>query len=100
MAAPAVTATPLRKSRRVMLRFIPSSRSVWSLIFCLSLSLSLSLSGAPNLGIGLLDGQFCTLESDAAVGSVAEWFVHRTATAAQRKRGLAGEIVRGAINGD
>src|ERR1700735_5010533 len=58
------------------------------------------LSGAPNLGIGFLDGQFCTLESDAAVGSVAEWFVHRAAAAAQRKRGLAGEIVRGAIHVD
>src|ERR1700723_3126682 len=64
------------------------------------LYLGRSLIGPPNLALGFLDGQFCTLESDAAVGSVAEWFVHRAAAAAQRKRGLAGEVVRGAIRVD
>ena len=47
-----------------------------------NLYLSRSLIGAPNLAVGFLNGQFCTLESDAAVGSVAEWFVHRAAAAA------------------
>jgi hypothetical protein len=31
---------------------------------------------------GLLDGEFCALEADAAVRAIAEWFVDRTSAAA------------------
>jgi hypothetical protein len=39
-----------------------------------------------------LDGQFRALEANAAVGSVAERFVHRTTAATERKGSLAREV--------
>src|SRR5882672_3660558 len=89
----AVTATPLRKSRRVILRFIPSSRSVRSFMMG-------PCSGVLHLALGLLDCQLCALEADAAVCAVAKWLVHRAAAAAERKGGLAGEVIRGAVDVD
>jgi len=40
------------------------------------------------------------LEPDAAVSAVAKWFVHRTAAAAERKGGLAGEVIGSAVGID
>src|SRR5580704_18770260 len=53
-----------------------------------------------GLALGLLDRQFCTLKSDAAVRAVAERLVHRAAAPAQRKGGLAGEIELVAVDVD
>src|ERR1700730_5099535 len=39
-----------------------------------------------------LDGQFRALEANAAMGSVAERFVHRTTAATERKGSLAREV--------
>src|SRR4029079_5421246 len=41
----------------------------------------------------LLHRKFCTLKSNLAVGSVAEWFVDRTTAATEREGGLAGEVI-------
>jgi hypothetical protein len=40
------------------------------------------------------------LKSDLAVGTVAEWFVYRSAATAERKRGLTSEVVLGSIGVD
>ena len=52
------------------------------------------------LAVGLFDRQFCSLESDAAVGAVAKRFVDRAAAAAERERWFAGEVVRGSVGVD
>jgi hypothetical protein len=49
------------------------------------------------LAVGFFDRQFGALEADAAVGAIAEGFVDRTAATAERERGLAGEVVWGAV---
>src|SRR5579862_2023191 len=53
-----------------------------------------------TLSLRFLDGQFRCLEAHAAVGAVAEWLVDRGSAAAKRKRGLAGEVVGGAVDVD
>jgi hypothetical protein len=52
------------------------------------------------LAFGLFDCQFSALEPDAAVGTVAERLVHRAAAAAERKGGLAGQVVLSSIDVD
>src|SRR5216684_4913675 len=49
---------------------------------------------AANLAspFGFLDCQFRALEANAAMGSVAERFVHRTTAATERKSSLAREV--------
>lgn len=54
-------------------------------------------SGLLGLAFGLLDRQFGALESNSAVGTIAEGFVDRTTATAEREGSLAGEIVRIAI---
>src|SRR5208337_694021 len=78
------------KSRRVILRCIPSSRSRESR----TISPRLRLRAA----LGLLHCQFRALESDAAVGSVAEGLIDRPAATAERKCGLAGEVEMVAVD--
>src|ERR1700688_4839183 len=97
MAAPAVTATRFKKSRRVMLRFIPSSRSF---IGASGSGFWASAFGDWLLAVSFFYCQFGALESDAAVGAVAKRFVHGAAAAAERKRGLAGEVVLGSVDVD
>src|SRR5271167_2720768 len=41
----------------------------------------------------LCDGSFGSLEPDARMGTVTEGLVHRAATAAKRKRHLAGQVI-------
>ena len=50
-----------------------------------------------RLALGLFHCQFRALEADAAVGAVAKRLVHRTAAAAERKCGLAGEVIGGSV---
>jgi|HubBroStandDraft_6_1064221.scaffolds.fasta_scaffold00034_53 rhomboid protease GluP len=53
-----------------------------------------------RLAFGLLNGQFRTLESDAAVRPIAKRFVHRAAAAAQGKSRLAGEVELSSVDID
>ena len=52
------------------------------------------------LSVGLLDGQFRTLESNAAMGAIAKGFVDRTPAAAEGKGRLAGKVIGGAVDVD
>src|SRR5579864_5482189 len=98
MNAPAVAATPFMKSRRVILRCIPSSRSRESCTIFSQISVTQSNhAGTAGTGcpaeqsrpllrtalFGFLDCQFGSLESDLAVGSIAEGLVDRAAAATE-----------------
>src|SRR5215467_6733530 len=120
-------ATPFMKSRRVILRRTPTSRSceftmsgffrLRNLEFCPAQSqpqwrrpdsrsrFTARLKPHPTgysysslcATFGFLDRQFSALETDSAMRSIAKRFVDGTAAAAKRKRSLACEVVGGAI---
>src|SRR5713101_7932802 len=103
MAAPTVSATPFRKSRRVIPRSIPSSRSFQSFAgqsFTGSSEVRLDAGVFGSAVLRFLHRQFRSLEPDATVGAVTERFRHRSAAAAERKRRLAGQVVLVAVGID
>src|SRR5579885_1870268 len=80
------------KSRRVILRYIPSSRSRE-----FTMSSAIAKRVRPTLLLltlfSFLHRQLGGLETDAAVSAIAERLVDGTAAAAKREGGLAGQIV-------